>query len=143
MSAGNAAPTWLPYIFLVLFPLWWLFLVSMLEWLSPLARIRERFPDIPTEVPDMPISSARMGLMHWNRCIRIGINAHGLFLRVIFPFTLRERMTFIPFAEIKQVTPRRSFFVNYIEFTVGDPAIATMRVPASVFAGSALLAKPR
>ncbi len=47
-------------------------------------------------------------------------------------------MAFIPLAEIRKPLPKRSFFVNYIEFAIGDPEITTMWVPASIFAGGPL-----
>jgi hypothetical protein len=137
MSHGAPPPTWVPITFVCLFPVWWLFIISMIEWTSPLTRIRARFPEIPLDLPPMKLSSARVGSTRYGGCIRIGLNEKGLFLRVIFPFSVKRPTTFVPLAEIRDAKPVRSFG-NWVEFSVGDPAITQIRVPAAVFEGTPL-----
>ena len=64
-------------------------------------------------------SSARFGWVNYNHCLTVGANRDGLFVSVIFPFSVVSPPIFVPWKSLR-ASRVRLFFRDFVEFEVFD-----------------------
>jgi hypothetical protein len=115
------AASWWPQVAIVLaFPAMWLAVTFLLSYISGWAFLAEHYR---SRRPFMGryerIRSSQMGPLGpfggARNALNVGIDPHGLHLRMFILFRLNCRDLFIPWREIT-VSRGKSFFVDFIEF---------------------------
>jgi hypothetical protein len=130
----------LTVILIVLFPflfagLWCgvcLFTSTMGGW----RRLAERFP-----ARGQPsgrrffMQRGKVGRVAYKGCLTIHSSPEGLHLSVWLPFRPGHPPLFIPWNEICNATTRRFLWAESVEFDVGSPRVATIRLSGEIFEG--------
>lgn len=78
------------------------------------------------------LQSGFLGWVSYGSCLTIHVSAEGLRLAVMFPFRAGHAPLFIPWSEMHNVRAVRYWWNELIEFEVGSPCVATLRLPRKV-----------
>ena len=70
--------------------------------------------------------SGRVGLVAFKSVLNIGTSDRGLYLSVLFPFSLAHPPLLIPWSEISRVEQVNSFLQDSYRLYVGSPPIAKL-----------------
>jgi len=140
----NAAPSegppeiWLiillPFIFAVVFPLFWCFVMKMLSFAGGWKRLAARYQT--EEKPTGKLFSGvqgQIGLVSYRGVLECTTNAEGFFLRPGFLFRFAHPLIFIPWSECHEVTRSHVIWMKWIRADIGETSVATIRLAARVF----------
>jgi hypothetical protein len=102
------------------------------------------YPGIDHE-PDhsMVRQTIQIGLVTYKACVRVGIEPDGLWFgrRMVLPFMPTSTSIFIPWREIRRVSPGTLYWERAHILHVGLPEIGTVLVPEGLFAKMSHLVK--
>jgi hypothetical protein len=94
------------------------------------------YPGIDHE-PDhsMVRQTIQIGVVTYKACVRVGIEPEGLWLgrSMVLPFMPRSTSIFIPWQEIRRVSPGTLYWKRAYILHVGLPEIGTVLVPEGLF----------
>jgi hypothetical protein len=79
------------------------------------------------------MQSGMIGMMSYGNCLGIHVEPGGFFLSILLPFRFAHPTLFIPWEAIRNPTVRRFLWSETVKFDVGDPRIATLRLPKKAF----------
>ena len=107
----------IPFLFLVLFPLFWLAVTGLLAVASGWTALAKAFPaPLRVEGERFSFASAAMGAegmpVSYGGCLFVTIGDAGIGLSVFFPFRLLSPPLFIPWRAVAVVEARRSMFFS-------------------------------
>jgi len=121
-------------VFLVLFPLFWLLISSLIAkfggW-SRLATVYRAYD--PPRGKAMYFQSASFDLANYNSCLTFHITEQGLHISVLFPFRFGHPPLFIPWRDMLNREEKKLLFCRRIKTDVGQPKLVTLYLPAKVF----------
>ncbi len=126
-------PTALTVLFPFFIPLWFGFIVWLLSRLGGWSRLAETFPPHSLPYGRKMWVAARVGWVNYNGCLRVWVAPEGLFLSLMWPFSIFHKPLFIPWSAIRNREDRKMLWVRTTRFDIGDPRIATMQLPTKVF----------
>ncbi len=131
-------PAWLPVVIVVAFPLYFVLLWSgvclLISAIGGWGRLAKKYPGSPApKGTRFSWQSGRFGLAKYNNVLMIHVSPEGLHLAVARIFRFRHPPLFIPWNEIRNASVRRVFRTEYVEFEVGSPKLATLRLPREIF----------
>lgn len=147
MPAEGPPEIWLivllPFIFFVVFPLFWCFVIGLLSFVGGWKRLAARY-QTKREPRGKSFSGVQgqIGLVSYRGVLECTTNAEGFFLRPGFLFRFAHPLIFIPWSECHDVTRSSVIWMKWIRFDVGEPRAARLRLAARVFEeseGSSLL----
>jgi hypothetical protein len=102
------------------------------------------YPGIGHE-PDhsMVRQTIQIGVVTYKACVRVGIEPKGLWLgrSMVLPFMRPSTSIFIPWREIRRVSPGTLYWERAYILHVGLPEIGTVLVPGGLFAKMSHLLK--
>jgi hypothetical protein len=81
------------------------------------------------------MQGGRVGQVAYGGSLNIYSSPEGLYLSVLFPFRLGHPPLFIPWDAVRNAKTRRVLWTERVEFDVGSPSIATLRLPKKIFEG--------
>jgi len=111
----------------------WCFILFILSSLGGWHKLAGRFQTNLPVPKGSPFKNGKVGLVSYSRCLKIEATPDGFFLGVFSLFRVGHPMLFIPWSEVKNPRKKNFLWVERIQFEVGDPSIATMVLPKSVF----------
>ena len=80
------------------------------------------------------MESARIGWANYDGVLTVGVSEEGLYLAVFLPFRAGHPPLLIPWDDIHDPQARKAFFFwEYVEFSVGSPALARVRLRKRIF----------
>ena len=121
---------WFPYAFPFLFGGMWLFIMTMLGFMSGWFNLQQWYSDDGSEEPLLKLrgQSGTMGIgVAFNGCLKLRAYPSGLGIgiwRIFGPFQKPLR---IPWSEI-QAQPSSSFFVPMVKLHLGKPENGTLKI---------------
>lgn len=124
---------WFALGFPVFFAALWLFVTSVIGLMSGWYQIAAAYPDRP-EPPLRRFSwqSGQMGArVSMNGVLRVDVCPSGLRFGIMRLFGVFCRDFFVPWSDIA-VTPRRVFFLNFVELRFGGRAFPTLMIRAAL-----------
>jgi hypothetical protein len=77
-----------------------------------------------------------VGMVRYRGVLNVTRTDDGLYLSVNRLFRVGHPTLFIPWPEIRNARRTSMFFWRYIAFDIGEPKIASMRLPPEVFDGA-------
>ena len=141
----NDAPAWLlPAIILgfpIVFGTLWTVICIVLSAVGGWGRLAQRYAAQQPSTIGQQFSSqsGRVGVVNYNRILKICTSPAGLYLDVFIFFRPGHKPLLIPWSEIHNGSVALSFFVEYVAVDVGSPEIARLRLPKKIFAGQPVL----
>jgi hypothetical protein len=81
-------------------------------------------------------ATGMVGLTSYNKVLNLTVADDGLFATPFWMFRIGHPALFIPWRDIRNASRGRTFYWDYVAFNVGDPKIASMRLPSDVFDGT-------
>ncbi len=72
-------------------------------------------------------ATIQVGAVTYKRCVTLGVADEGLYV------TIWRTTALIPWNEFKAMGPTTLYWQQVPKFSIGDPIVATMTVPAAVF----------
>jgi hypothetical protein len=81
-----------------------------------------------------------LGWVNYGSCLTIYNGPEGIYLSVMWPFSLGHPPLFIPWGELHYVRTRRFLGMEDVFFEVGSPSIAKLCLSKKVFEGRELAA---
>ena len=130
-------PSLLVILIVLLFPLafggMWCGVLLLLSRLSGWHRLAQHFAS--DRLPDgtrFQWQSGYLGLISYRHCLNITVAANGLHLAVSLPFRIGHPNLLIPWQAIGPRSDERFFWHSLSRMEIGRPALATLKLPASV-----------
>ena len=115
-------------IFLVAFVGLWLFVITILSYVSGWAALARQYQFSGTfEGQTWKWQSGVMRGTNFNNCLTIGSSFRGLYLAVIAPLRFRSPSLLVPWSEIT-VSTRKRFLVEYVCLELGRE----LKIPFSI-----------
>jgi hypothetical protein len=111
------------------------FLMSVLGGWSRLARTY-RTDEQPGGGKTISHVTGMVGIASYKKVLSITTNERGMFIEIRRVFRICHPTLFIPWSDIHNAHKVTLFYWDYVAFKVGDPAIASMRLPQQIFDGS-------
>ena len=108
-----------------------------LSWIGGWRRLAMRFParGRPSGRRFL-MRGGKVGLVTYSACLTLYTSAKGLYVSVLWPFRFAHPPIFIPWDSVCNATPSEFFLCGQsVDFDVGSPAVATMRLPREIFEG--------
>jgi hypothetical protein len=118
---------------LLFFPALWCAITWLLSRVSGWQRLAEAFPARTEPSGRRIIASGTVGWVGYRGCLYVHVAPEGIFLSVMWLFSLGHRPLFIPWKAIHNRQTRRFLWKETVKFDVGMPCIATMQLPKKVF----------
>jgi hypothetical protein len=125
--------------FWLLFPVFfvgmWCFVCLVLSQLGGWAALGKHFRTdrTPTGVVFYGQSAQLSYLCSYNNCLTMIVTEEGLYLKVWPMFRIGHPPLLIPWEQIGAAKPHNFLWLRQVSFTVGQPPIATMKIPEKVF----------
>ncbi|MEI7833330.1 MAG: hypothetical protein WCJ56_09045 [bacterium] len=73
--------------------------------------------------------------VNYNNVLNIHVSEEGIFISLIWLFSFGSPPLFIPWNDIYNLHEEQFLWMRYAVFTVGDPALTTIKLPVAVFEG--------
>lgn len=130
---------WFPIGFLVLFPVLWCSVSTMLGHIGGWSALAEHY-----RTAERPrgkaffMQSGRVGIVNYGSCLTIHVNEAGMFLAVLSLFRLGHPPLFIPWSEFNNCRETKMMFFRFIEASIGTPPIARLRLRPGILPIEAL-----
>ena len=112
----------LSLLILVLFPIGWMDLTKKFPLQTGFAGKLERFQT-------GSMGRKLIGHVEFGSCLAIGMVPEGLFLKLMWPFSIGNPPLLIPWKEIRKITVKRFLLGGYDLLELGDPKITTLALP--------------
>lgn len=133
---NNHLPPILFLIFLLVFPAFWYFVIWNISKMSGWQKLAEAFPARTPPSGQKFATSGTVGRAKYNGCLYVFVSHDGLFLSVMFLFSPGHKPLFVPWSAIHNKQVEKLLWREMVKFDIGDPCIATMRLPKKVFDGA-------
>ncbi len=101
---------------LIGFSLFWLGMVWFIGWMAGWPQLHEKYPGREgwdTECWSLQSAMMRLG-MSYRSILKVCVDAEGLYLSVIFPFSISQKPLFIPWLDVT-AAKKRWGFMNGVE----------------------------
>ena len=121
------------WIIPIFFPVFWCFVCWTLSHVSGWQKLAAVYPARTPPTGQKFITSARLGRASYTGSLYIYVSREGLYLSVMWFFSMGHKPLFIPWSEINNRQPRKIFFREIVEFDIGNPPINTMQLPKKIF----------
>ena len=141
MSSSTA--TWLTLLFvLVVFPIFftalWIGITLLMSFIGGWGRVAKVYA--ATERPDggaeLKNVTGMFGVARYKFVLTVITTDAGIYIENRKVFRAGHPPLFIPFPAISNARTQTLFFWEYVAFQVGDPALASVRLPPKVFEGT-------
>ena len=140
---GSTTGTWLTLLFVaVVFPIFftalWIGITYLMSLIGGWGRVAERYPagDSPPEGAILKKVTGMFGMARYRGVLTVVTTDEGLHIDIRKVFRVGHPPLFIPFSAIQGARRQTLFFWEYVAFDVGEPALAGVRLPSKVFAGT-------
>ena len=110
-------------------------LMSLLGGWRRLAR-RYRTTERPSGGRSVPYVTGMVGMSRYKRLLNVTTNERGMFVEIRWIFRMGHPTLFIPWADIRNAHKINLFYWEFIAFDIGNPKVASMRLPSQVFDGT-------
>jgi hypothetical protein len=115
----------------------WAAIVMMMSLIGGWRRLAQVYRTIDTPTGKaIPYVTGMVGASRYKRLLTITTNERGMFIEIRWVFRLGHPSLFIPWRDIHNARKMNLFYWEFIAFDVGNPAIASMRLPSDVFVGT-------
>ena len=141
MSEQSFSPLWLlvliPIGFLILFPIFWLFVIWVIGTFGGWRRLARRYrAQQPVTGKQWPEQFGFVGSARYGNGLNVTTSESGLLIEVVPLFNFNHPPLFIPWHELHDPQPVVFRQRELIQVDVGHPRIATLRLPPRIFAQS-------
>jgi hypothetical protein len=127
---------------IVIWPLFfiaiWASVLLLMSWIGGWRRLAARYASIqrPTGGAVFQLATGMVGWARYKRVLSIRTTDDGLFLDIRRVFRFGHPPLFIPWADIRKARRVTLFYTEFVAFDVGDPVVASLRLPTAVFDGT-------
>ncbi|MCB0034284.1 MAG: hypothetical protein KDE51_09705, partial [Anaerolineales bacterium] len=134
MNEDTVIAILIPFVFLIVFPLFWSTIVFMISLLGGWATIAERYPyREPLNPKCFSLQSGILRyMMNYNGVLKICVDDEGLYFSVLFLFRPGHTPFFVPWEEIEGQV-RQHFFYKVVDFRFAQ----TPTIPFYIYKRSA------
>ncbi len=121
----------IPFAFLLVFPIMWCVVCRLLSHIGGWARLAEVYEDDARPAGDArSMCSGKIGIVNYSSCLTIGVSDSGLRLSVMLPFRVGHPPILIPWSDFHHVAEKRVMFLfPFLNASIGNPAITTVLLP--------------
>lgn len=122
----------------IFFILLWSAIVMLMSLLGGWRRLagRYRAAERPAGGRTIPYVTGMIGMSRYKRLLSVTVNERGMFIEIRWIFRLMHPTLFIPWSDIRNARKINLFYWEFIGFDVGEPKLASMRLPSQVFEGT-------
>ena len=126
----NSHPSWFVVIFACFFVATWCLVVAVISVVGGWFHLSKRFRlDRPFDGLSEGLQSGVMrSFAKYANCLRLGANAEGLYLAVLFLFRFMHPPLFVPWSEIKVHRQQRWLFGEYFTLMLGSHPAIPLRI---------------
>jgi hypothetical protein len=111
------------------------FMGSMLKHRSGYARLAALYPAVSRpEGRVLRGQTVQFGAVRYTRCVTVGLDDEGLYLKVVSRSLGRHRPLLVPWQEVRATYPSHLRLRDAVELIVGAPQIASLRVLPPLYA---------
>jgi hypothetical protein len=123
----------------VAFAVLWVSICHLLSWLGGWRRLAGFYPaQAPGGAFTHRWQSGQFGFVTYRRCLNVQVTAQGLRIEAATLFWPGHAPLFLPWSAIHRAHIETWLIIDFIAFDVGEPRLATVRLPASLFADDAV-----
>lgn len=129
------SPPWIVLLVTLAFPVLWsgtVWVIGQLGWGSLARRYRADGSEIDGSIRWIRFTSGQIGLSNYSSTLHVGVADDGLHLRVPLLFRPGHPPLLIPWGAIAEVEPRTVLWHMTYGLRIGEPHVATVRVPERV-----------
>ena len=117
----------------VLAKIGWIDMMRFFSNISGLNRLAARYPAAhPPEGQKRVKQTVQIGAVRFRRCVTVHVGSAGLHLHVR-PIMSRYPPVLIPWEELREPRRTRIYWQTAMLLAIGNPQVATIRVPATLF----------
>ena len=120
--------------FLIIFPMFWCFVLWILSRAGGWHQLATRYGS-----GDLPVTGDRhagvtgmVGGVSYRSVLIVNVTSEGFFLNVMALFRFGHPRLFIPWSDIRERKPFTVLWWNAMKLSIGNPVIATIRLPANL-----------
>jgi hypothetical protein len=116
----------------------WSAVVTMMSLVGGWRRLAQTYRAIetPTAGKTTRFVTGRVGASRYRRLLTIITDDRGMFIDIRWIFRMGHPPLFIPWGDIHNARKMNLFYWEFIAFDVGNPRIASMRLPSDIFVGT-------
>lgn len=123
----------------VAFAFMWVSICHLLSWLGGWRRLAGFYPaGSASGAVTHRWQSGQFGFVTYRRCLNVQVSAQGLRIEAATLFWPGHAPLFLPWSAIHRAHIERWLIIDFVAFDVGEPRLATVRLPASLFADDAV-----
>ena len=143
MPEGSGLSMWLIVALIILiWPIFfialWSAIVMLMSMIGGWRRLARRYAttERPAGGRSIPRVTGMVGMSRYKHMLNVTTNERGMFLEIRRIFRMGHPTLFIPWSEIRSAHKITLFYWQFIAFDVGNPKVASMRLPSQVFEGT-------
>lgn len=119
--------------FLIIFPLFWIFVVWLISHLSGWQKLAKRYPaTLPPQGRHMGGQTLAIGYSRYRNTMEMVANPTGIWMQPMWLFRAGHKPVFIPWGEFNNPQPTTWRWQNLMHYDVGLPKVATIALPIPV-----------
>jgi hypothetical protein len=128
--------------FVVIFPLFWMFVVWMISLFSGWRALAQRYPaTVPPQGKTYGGQTAIVGFSRYRNVMTMITNSVGIYIKPMWIFGVGHPPLFIPWSEFSNPSPTVHRWVPLVRLDVGHPKQTTIALPPYILESEAA-AKP-
>lgn len=146
---SNSTGTWLVLLFvLVAFPIFfsalWVGITLLMSFIGGWGKVAKVYAaaERPAGATELKHVTGMFGVASYKHVLTIITTDRGLYMENRKVFRFGHPPLFIPFSDIHRARRMTLFFWDYVAFEVGDPGLASIRLPSKVFEGTPIAITP-
>jgi hypothetical protein len=120
----------------------WIFITRLMSFIGGWDRVGQHFA-APKGRPDgrmLRRVTGMFGIARYKAVLTVITTAGGIYIENRTVFRPGHPPLFIPFEAIRNAKKQTLFFWEYVAFDIGDPVLASVRLPSKVFEGTPVAA---
>lgn len=125
-------------VFPIFFAALWIGITQLMSFIGGWRNLAKLYPAAgkPVGGREFHRVSGMFGMASYKHVLTIVVTRDGLYVENRTIFRFGHPPLFIPFAAIAYARRQTFFFKDYVAFEVGDPPMASIRLPLQVFDGA-------
>jgi hypothetical protein len=113
---------------------WWVFVLWLLSELSGWRKVAVVYrAQRPPNGKRFSMQTGKIGDIWYKRCLTVYTSGEGLYVSLWPVFRFRQPALFIPWSAVRDQREKRFLLSRLIEFDVGSPRVATIRLSPPIF----------
>ncbi len=119
--------------FLVIFPLFWIFVVWLISHLSGWQKLAKRYPaTLPPQGKRMGGQTLLMGFSRYSNTMEMVVNSTGIWMQPKWLFRAGHKPVFIPWSELSNPQPATWRWSKLVYFGLGNPVFRKIALSETV-----------